>query len=63
MIPLCRRHHKIFEAVSLKFIESFNDNDFEIAKAYLNALIRGRQFETLSIINGIIQEKKSGIKD
>lgn len=46
LIPLCNRHHKIIESVSLKFIELFDDDDYDVAKKYLNLMLREKQYET-----------------
>ena len=44
LIPLCRKHHRVVEIASNKFIEAVKDKD--VAKKYLNILLRGKQWET-----------------
>lgn len=59
LIPLCRKHHKIIESVTVNFIELF-DSEYDKAKYYLNILLRSRQFETYSIMK---QRKDGRIKN
>lgn len=64
LIPLCRKHHKIVEASTLRFIELFDNGGYGTAKRYLNYVLRERQFETYSVLNRIaekVKENASGI--
>ena len=49
LIPLCRKHHRIVESVSVKFIDTFKGN-YEIAKYFLNNILRSRQIETFLLL-------------
>ena len=58
LIPLCRKHHKKMESMTLPFIEMCEDK--EIAKKYLNILFRSIQFDTLFALKKQIKERKNG---
>lgn len=49
LIPLCRKHHKIVEAVSVKFLNI--TNDYKTAKFLLNNILRSRQGVTMYLVN------------
>lgn len=53
LIPLCVKHHKIIEIASLPFIELFENDGYEVAKEYMNVLLRQRQFETACYLKGL----------
>lgn len=63
LIPLCRRHHKIVEDLSVKFIELFDEDSYDVAKEYMNIVLRERQFETYVVIKNIWEERHNGIRD
>jgi hypothetical protein len=42
LIPLCAKHHVIFEKTALPFIESMSDN-YELTQLMLNSILRERQ--------------------
>lgn len=60
LIPLCRKHHKIVEAHSIKFIELFDKDDYETAKYYMNILLRERQYETASALLELKEKRVCG---
>lgn len=60
LIPLCRKHHKTIESVTLKFIELFDDGEYDVAKWYLNITLREMQAATLCALKSakaILEEK------
>jgi endogenous inhibitor of DNA gyrase (YacG/DUF329 family) len=60
LIPLCRRHHKIVESASLKFIELFGDEDYSVAEKYMNIILRSRQLETYTLLRDMINRRSHG---
>lgn len=54
LVPLCIRHHKQFENVTLPFINAMDD--MSAAKFLLNSIIRNRQQETMQIISSIVRQ-------
>lgn len=58
LIPLCRKHHKMVEHATLKFIELFDCEGLETAKRYLNLLLRGYQFETAAVLMGLRKNER-----
>ena len=55
LIPLCNKHHKQVEHVSLKLIETIAD--YEKARLYLNLILRERQFEAHGALIGLLRER------
>lgn len=53
LIPLCRRHHKKIESMSLDFIELFDDDTYEIAKMYMNNILRSAQMATATVLKEV----------
>lgn len=56
LIPLCASHHKKIENATLKFTEMFDDGSYDVAKFYLNIMLREKQFMTQYVISELMKE-------
>ena len=56
LIPLCASHHKKVENATLKFTEMFDDGSYDVAKFYLNIMLREKQLMTRYVISELMKE-------